>query len=285
VSSDVVATSLILLSAVLHAISSSVFRLDGDRLVRMGAGSFVTLAIMVPVAFYVPFPAPEVWPVLFASLSVLIIFQLTGIKSLEYGTLSYVYPISRGTGPVFVVVISLLYLNQEVGFAAILGVSFVALGVLELATRGYKEAAERRHLILATSLSLVNGLCIGTYTLIDSGGVRMVENPFSYIAWLFIMFSTAFLIIPAILRGRRLIPLMRQESRIAVIGAFIGVASYTTALMALRLGSAVEIAALRETSIMFAVLIGYLFLGEGIGTRRLIAVTLIATGAIVIKAF
>jgi len=183
------------------------------------------------------------------------------------------------------VVISLLYLNQEVGFAAILGVSFVALGVLELATRGYKEAAERRHLILATSLSLVNGLCIGTYTLIDSGGVRMVENPFSYIAWLFIMFSTAFLIIPAILRGRRLIPLMRQESRIAVIGAFIGVASYTTALMALRLGSAVEIAALRETSIMFAVLIGYLFLGEGIGTRRLIAVTLIATGAIVIKAF
>ena len=252
---------------------------------RMGTGSLVTLSIMVPVAFYVPFPAPEVWPFLLSSLSVLIVFQLTGIKSLEYGTLSYVYPISRGMGPVFVVVISVLYLNQEVEAAAILGVSLVALGVLELATRGYKEAAERHHLVLATVLAVINALCIGIYTLIDSTGVRMTDNPFSYIAWLFIMFAIAFLIIPAVLRGSRMIPLMRQEGRIGITGAFLGIASYTAALMALRLGSAVEIAALRETSIMFAVLIGYVFLGEGIGIRRLVAVSLIATGAIVIKAF
>jgi len=284
---DLIATSLILSSAVLHASSSAVFRSDGDRLSRIGVGSIVSLPLMGAVAFFVPFPGPEVWPYLFSSLAVIVTFQLLVMKSLEFGPLSYIYPMSRGMGPVVVVLISAFYLSHvvEVKWAEVIGVSLVAIGVLEMASRGYKEAEKKHHLVLATSLAVLSGVCIGVYTLIDAIGVKMVANPFSYIAWLMIMFGGVFLALPIIARGRRVIPIMAQELRKGLLGAILGMASYVTALLALRLGSAVEIAALRETSIMFAVLIGYFFLGEGIGVRRLVAVSLIAVGAIVIKSF
>lgn len=284
-SPDVQATIFILSSAIMHAISSSLYRMDGDRLVRMVFTAFLALAIMVPVAFFVPLPAPELWWYLFPSAFIIIIYQLVLLKALQYGELSYIYPIARGTAPVFVVLLTILFLNHELLFVEVLGVALVAVGVMELSLRGFKGESIPKDIVRASFYSFLTGLTIATYTLIDAKGIRLVANPFSYVAWLFILVNISMVTIVFYLRAGNIKQSLIDESRRGFIAAFFGIASYITALLALRVGSAVEVAALRETSIMFAILIGYFFLGEGIGIRRLIAVALITLGAVTIKMF
>ena len=282
---DVIATLLILSSAMMHAISASLYRRPGDRLVRMVISSILSLLFMLPVTFFVPFPPSEVWWLLIPSAVIITVYQFVVIKALQYGELSYTYPISRGTAPVFVVLITILLLSHEIAWAEVLGVSLVAVGVLELALRGIKGGGALIDIKKSTIYSLLSGRTIASYTLIDAQGVRLVANPFSYIAWLFILINVIMVTIVFYIRGGEIGQILWSERKHGLAAGVFGIASYVMALLALRVGNAVEIAALRETSIMFAILIGYFFLGEGIGIRRLITVALITMGAITIKMF
>jgi drug/metabolite transporter (DMT)-like permease len=282
---DLAATLLILSSALMHAISSSLYRIAGDRMVRMIVGCILGLSIMLPIAFFVPLPTAEAWQLIIPSSIIIIFYQFMVIKALEHGELSYTYPVSRGSAPVFVVLLTLLFFSHELVWVEILGVAMVAGGIMELALRSFKIGSVQGNLKKATIFSFISGLTTAIYTLIDAQGVRLVENPFSYIAWLFIIINTGLILIIGLKRGRSFFKSVYTERRHGTYAGLFGIASYVTALLALRLGNTVEIAALRETSIMFAILIGYFFLGEGIGIRRWIAVALISLGAITIKSF
>ncbi len=283
---DLLATILILTSAIMHAISSSLYRIAGDRMVRMIVGGIFALGIMVPIAFFVPLPTAAAWQFIIPSAVVIIVYQFMVIKALEYGELSYTYPVSRGLAPVFVVLLTLLFFSHELVWVEILGVMMVAAGVLELALRSFKAgSAFHGNLKKATLFSFISAFGTAVYTLIDAQGVRLVENPFSYIAWLFIIINIGLISIIGLKRGRAFFRSVYAERKRGFAAGIFGIASYVVALLALRLGNTVEIAALRETSIMFAIIIGYFFLGEGIGVRRLVAVALISIGAVTIKFF
>ena len=282
---DLLATILILISAIMHAISSSLYRIAGDRMVRMIVGSIFALGIMVPVAFFVPMPTAAAWQLIIPSSIIIIAYQFMVVKALEYGELSYTYPVSRGTAPVFVVLLTLLFFSHELAWVEILGVMMVAGGIMELALRSFNSGSVQGNIKKATMFSLLSGLTTAIYTLIDAQGVRLVENPFSYIAWLFIIINIGLISIIGLKRGRAFFRSVYDERKRGFFAGMFGIASYVVALLALRLGNTVEIAALRETSIMFAIIIGYFFLGEGIGIRRVVAVALISIGAVTIKFF
>lgn len=282
---DFIATLLILSSALMHAISSSLYRIAGDRMVRMVVGSIFALTIMVPIAIFVPMPSLLAWKFIIPSSIIIIGYQFIVIKALEHGELSYTYPVSRGTAPVFVVLLTFLFFSHELVWIEVLGVMMVAAGVLELALRSFKNGTIQGNLKKATFYSLLSGLTTAVYTLIDAAGVRVVENPFSYIAWLFIIINIGVVSIIGIKRGSSFFASVYAERKSGFVAGFFGISSYVLALMALRIGNTIEIAALRETSIMFAILIGYFFLGEGIGIRRWITVALISLGAVTIKFF
>ena len=282
---DMMATGLILLSAMLNASSASIFKADGDRLVRSTFGSMLSLSIMLPISFFVPFPEPHIWKWLLLSTVGIFAFQLTFLKAISMGEFNYCYPISRGLGPVFLVILSMLFLSHDLTGFELFGVFLVAFGIFLLSLRGAQETLENKSILGATGYSILVGLLIAAYTTVDAIGIKGTEHPFSYIVWLFICVAILMISYTFSRRGKAVLAAVKAERKRGFFGSFLGLSSYATALMALRVGDMVEIAALRETSIMFALLIGYFFLGEGIGIRRILAIVIISIGAVTIKAF
>mgnify|MGYP001942816651 CR=1 FL=1 len=282
---EVLATILIIISAFLHASSSAFFRAAGDRLVRSAATGTISLTVGVTMAFFVPAPSPEIWPFLLWSGGLMLLFQLASFKALEYGPLGFIYPISRGMGPVGVGIILFFLFDVQPTLSTVIGVGLVFLGITEMSMRGLRESNNKGEVRKALGFALLTGLIVACYTVIDSRAIKLVENPLTYVSYILILFSVNIFGYSIVMRRRRFVAAFKQEIRRGIPAGMLGCASYICGLLAFRYGGAIEIAALREISIMFSVFIGWWFLGEGIGPRRLLSAFLIASGAIVIKAF
>lgn len=284
-SGELLATGLILASAIMHASSSAFFRADGDRLVRSSVMAWVSMCIGLVLTTQAPLPSPEIWGYLIGSSLLMLVFNISVYKSLEYGSLGFIYPISRGVGPVGVGFLLYFLFDQSLGLATVIGVGLVCAGIAEMALRGMRETDNKGNVKKALGFSILTGCLIACYTVIDARAIKMVDHPLTYVAWIYVLFGLNIALYTVAMRRGRYFALIKPELRYGLPASILGALSYGSAIMAFRYGGAVEIAALRESSIMFSVFIGWLFLGEGIGPRRLISAAMIATGAIVIKAF
>jgi drug/metabolite transporter (DMT)-like permease len=279
------ATVFILMSAILHAFSSTMFKADGDRLMRSAFTGMISGIVALPMIILFPFPAPEVWPWLLTASFFQVIFILATLKALEHGDLSFTYPITRGTGPVCVILVLAFIFGTNFDPYVLIGIAIVVLGIFELARSGYKHAENKEALKKAFVFSLIGGGCIGVFTIMDANGIKLVSSSWSYIGWLFVLFAINTNLLAWVRRRKVYAQQLKLEFKRGILAGVLGSSSYALALLAFRSGSTAEIAALRETSIVFVLLIGYFFLKEEIGPRRVTAVVLISIGAIVIKAF
>ena len=279
------ATIYILFSAVFHASSSTMFKADGDRLVRSAFMGIISGCFAIPLVMFVPFPAPEVWPWLLGASAFQLMFIFATVKSLEYGDLSFTYPITRGFGPICVILVLGGFFGEEIPASVLVGFLLVVVGIFEMAWSGFKHTTDKKNLKKALLYSLFGGITIGFYTIMDAKGVKLVETPWSYIGWIFVLFAINTNMMAWLQRRQIYVQQLKKEFKRGIWAGLLGTASYAAALLAFRTGQTTEIAALRETSIVFALLIGYFFLKEDIGPRRIIAVIVISVGAIVIKAF
>lgn len=274
------AVSLILLSAILHAIVNILTKRAEDKYaMRLLIGVFSAIAV-APVLFFLPLPRGlAVWCLLGTSF-VHAFYELLLVKSYETSAFSAVYPIARGTGPLFTAIGAILLLHEYPPPIQLLGIAFVcggviAIGISHRATEGIRKGI---------GYALATGVTIGAYTLIDATGVRSVDLALSYILWFFVAHGVTVLVTAPGIRGACVLTNARRQWRLGLMVALLSDISYGAAMLAWRYGATAKLAALRETSVLFGTALAMSFLGEHMSLRRWIAAGVIVTGAILLQA-
>lgn len=218
-------------------------------------------------------------------------YEWVQARSYQIGGFTVVYPISRGTVPLLIAILSGwlfgegLSLLQWLGLLVLSG-AICGLAVANMRALGLADLAAAAQLRRAIAMALVTGALVTAYTLYDAWGIRMADDPFTVIAWFFV---SGLFGVPAIaaLRWRRMPPAARPPvaalARRGVLGACIAFVSFGGIMLGTRIGNIAEVAAVRETSIIFATLIGVTVFRERVDARRLGLIGLIAAGAVLIK--
>ncbi len=274
------------MAAVLHAVFGALQKGRHDPWLSRGAIDGCYAAIAAPFAvFVVPWPAPHLWPILAGAWAIHVVYKLLQASSYSYGAYTVVYPVVRGTGPFFAVIGAWLIFGEVFTPAQWLGVGVLMSGILGLAFYNFLRLERQRETLgLALGLAVLTGMFVAFYTTYDAYGIRAAADPFTFLAWFFLIDGLAFPVIAALRRRRMAEPpalgplLLRGLS-----GAVVAFVSFGGIMLATRLDKVGEAAVLRETSTVFAALIGWVFLGDSVGPRRLALMGLIAGGAVIVE--
>ena len=267
---------LILVSALCHAVWSAIIKSSKNPLSLMGITSVLEVTIFLPLTFTVPFPTLEVWYFLIATVIIHVFYRLNVIYSYRYGDLSYIYPISRGSSCLFVAIISILFLSSDISVAGFVGILIVCIGLF-LISYSKNLSFNFRGFALAISPAIL----ITAYTLVDGVGVRLSENGFSYIYWLFTLNGIPLLIIGLISKDG----LRKRETytfRSGIAAGVFATSSYAIVVWSMQFIEIAYVSSIREISIVFAAIIGMLFLFEKNAKSRIIPSILIVSGISVV---
>lgn len=275
--------ALVLLAAVLHAIWNAIVKTGEDRMLTLtlviGAGSLMA-------AFVVPFiepPAPESWPYLLLSMTLHSSYYFLLIRAYQYGDLSLVYPVSRGSAPLLVALGASVFLSEVPTSIELVGLIVASLGIAAFALERTKNQKwDYRPFLYGLAIAVF----VSAYTLADGIGVRLSGNPNSFIVWLFLVYAIPLIFASLIFRRREFIPYIQKHWwRTGVIGGGMCAIAYALVVWALMYAPMAYVSAMRETSVVFAALIGTFVLGESFGLRRLIAALMVASGLIIMQLF
>lgn len=268
--------ALVLIGALLHASWNAMVKSGGDKLREAGliaGGAAVVSACALP---FVPLPAVACLPWLFASIVIHQLYYVLVAAAYRAGDMGHTYPLMRGTAPLLVALVSAPLLGETLTTTAWLGVALICGGILILAL--HRRAPHR-----ATMLALANALVIALYTIIDGTGARLSGDAVSYVLWLTLLNGPP-LTIWLLFRDRVGFPRsLRTRSGAALLGGACSIGSYGFALWAMTQAPVATVAALRETSVLFAVVISMLVLRESGGARRIIAGVLVVAGAAALR--
>ncbi|SHM47443.1 Uncharacterized membrane protein [Duganella sacchari] len=279
--------TVVLFAALLHATWNALVKAGPDKylttlLVACGAG-----LVSLPLLPFIATPAQDSWPWLIASACCQVIYYRLLAATYRHGDMSQAYPLMRGAAPLLVALASVpllgerLHLSQDIAVMLICG-GVLTLTILRGANAGADTAANRGARRRATSYALLNAAVIAGYTMIDAVGVRRSGAPAAYTMWLFVL-TAVMLLLCSTHRWRELPAYARTHLRVMLLGGVGTLASYGLALWAMTQAPVAAVAALRETSILFAAAIAALFLRERLAPGRILAITLIACGAIVMR--
>lgn len=280
---------LLLLAGLMHASWNALLKADrSDRLTTFGVimitGSVMGLCILP----FVPMIEPAAWPYLFASVAIHMVYYAFLLKAYSYGDLGHTYPIARGLGPLLVALVSGRLIGEQLRVQDIVGVVLLSCGLIALAMplRSVVPRPGSRH-GLATLFAVLTGVTIASYIIADGMGVRAAGPTFghrlSYIAWLNVIEGPWLMALALVLRPRAVLQHLRRTWWRGVIGGAIANSGYAIAIYALALGPMAQVAALRETSVLFGALMGTLLLGEPFGRRRIVAAAIIVGGLVLMN--
>ena len=282
---EALALALVLLSALAHAIFGAINKGGADPFLNRGAINVCYSLMMLPVAlFVVPWPTPWIWALLFVSYLIHILYEYLQASAFSKGDFTIVYPIARGTGPLVAMCFALVFFGERFSFWQWVGGIGLSTSIIGLALVNIRRAKHLQNLRGAIAAALATGVMVAVYTAFDAYGIRETENPLTYIVWFFTMGGVGFPIIAA-MRWRTIEqkPPLRDLALRGIFGGVIALMSFGSIMLALRLGSVGEAAALRETSIIFATAIGVLIFHEKIDATRLGLIGCIAAGAILVE--
>lgn len=270
----------VLAAAVLHATWNALLKASADKTLATIGQALARGMIALVLVPFVPAPAPESWPWIAASVVVHIAYFWLLAGAYRWGDLSFGYPLMRGTAPALVAIAGLLLFAENLPWAEWLAVILICAAVLGFAS-GPRGAvlAQRR----ALAFALGNAAVIACYTLIDARGVRLSGAPVGYALWFFLGNSVVQLSLGIGGHGQRLFVYLRQHAIQAALGGAFTIGAYGTALWAMTQAPVALVAALRETSVVFAALISALFLGEKMTRRRVLATLLVLGGLVLLR--
>jgi len=281
-----VALWLALLAAFLHAVFGALQKGRHDPWLSRGAIDASSGLAMVPLAiFVVPIPEPRLWPIFLVIFLIHFIYKLLQAFAYSKGSFTVVYPVVRGTSPIFTVFGAYILFGETFSLTQWLGVLFLLMGIFGLALYNliYLEKS-RETLPVALIFAVCTGSFVAIYTTIDAYGIRLAIDPLAFIVWFFLFDSLS--ITPyAIYRWFNLIerPNLFPLAIRGVAGGIVAFFSFGSIMLATRLDKVGEAAVLRETSTVFAAIIGWVFLKETVGPRRVLLMALIAFGAVVVE--
>ena len=280
------AVGLALLAALTHAIFGALQKGKFDPWLMRGAMDASYGLMAAPFAlFVVPWPEPHMWLIFAGIFPIHLGYKLFQAMAYSRGAYTVVYPVVRGTGPLVTVLAAGAVFGERFSATQWLGVALLLGAIFALAGVNVRQTkVARRRLLQALGLAFITGLFVALYTTYDAYGIRATADPFTFLAWFFMIDGMLFPFISA--RHYRkmdnppaLAPLMRR----GFIGGLVAFASFGSVMMATRLDSVGQAAVLRETSVVFAGLIGWFFLKEKVGPVRGGLMALIALGAVVVE--
>lgn len=280
------ALGLAILAAFLHAVFGALQKGRHDPWLTRGAIDASYAVMAAPFAFFVvPWPEPHMWPIFAGAWAIHLIYKILQAMAYTRGAYTVVYPVVRGTGPLFTVIGAWLIFSESFSALQWLGVAVLLGGIYGLAFYNLRTYPVHRDTMpVALGLAVLTGLFVAGYTTFDAYGIRATADPFTFLAWFF-LFDGLCLPVYSYLRWRSLLappapgPLMLR----GVIGGLTAFMSFGSIMLATRLDKVGEAAVLRETSTVFAALIGWLVLRETVGPRRIALMALIAAGAVIVE--
>jgi len=269
---------LVLFAALLHASWNAMLHGNRDRFLSMTWMSIAIAAVATLVILLTPQPANAAWPYIVASGLVHIVYNVTLVRSYRRNDLAEAYPIARGSSPLLVTLGAALFAHEAIGPLHILGIVMISGGIIALALQGRRVS---RAGVLA---ALTTGVTIACYTVIDGIGVRLSGGQaLAYTAWMFLFYW----LMPALFVAMRGLAALWTPIRAApmavgssLVGGLVSIAAYGIVIWALQSGAMGSVSALRETSVVFAVLIGRVFLREAVSGKRWLACVIVAAGAV-----
>ncbi|MFB8765542.1 EamA family transporter [Nocardiopsis alba] len=269
----------VLIAALLHASWNAIAHSITDRLLGfalIGAGGMLAT---LPFLFVVGLPPVEAWPILLGSLVTHLLYLGLLMLSYRTGDFGQVYPLARGTAPWVVALIGVVFLGETLPPREFIGVLVISAGLMVLVFAG---GMPKRHHVPALAAAFATGLAIACYTVVDAYGVRLTQNPLGYITWVMMLQGPVFLLVAIATRRRRLVAQLRPIWKVGLAGGAVSAGAYGLVLWAQLSGAVAGIAALRESSIVFAALIGLVFFRERFGPVRILASAVVVAGVLLL---
>jgi drug/metabolite transporter (DMT)-like permease len=276
---------LALLAAVLHALFGALQKGRHDPWLSRAAIDASYGLIAAPFAlFVVPWPEPHMWPIFAGAVLIHIVYKVLQAMTYTRGAFTVVYPVVRGTGPFFTVIGAGIVFGEHFAPGQWAGLALLVGGILGLAAWNLNHVThDRATMGPALWLAVATGAMVAAYTTYDAYGIRATADPFTFLAWFFLLDG---IFIPVVTQARwRQLPAAEAWPLLkrGVLGAFVAYFSFGSIMLATRLDKVGEAAVLRETSTVFAALIGWLVLGEKVGPARAGLMALIAVGAVIME--
>lgn len=267
-----------LLASLLHASWHSLVKSSGEQLTTLaGMGLVASIGAAAAIPF-LPLPAPAVWPILIGSVALHVGYKLCLASAYARGDLGQAFPLARGAVPLFATLLAFAFLGQAPTTAQSVGVALVSVGVLVL-TLDRVSGRINGSLVLATTGA---GIAVACYSVVDAYGTRLSGNWASFTAWLIVLDNLTFLALCRMIRGGGFwSALVALRGRIALTGV-LGLLSFAVFLWALSHSPAGPVSAVRESSVLFAFLIGLFIHSERFSWPRLCGAAVIVFGVLVI---
>lgn len=267
-------------AALLHATWNALVKGGHDKQLSMAAvvlghAPFGLVAIVLS-----PTPSVESVPWLLAGIAIHVAYQVLLLASYRIGDLTQVYPIARGTAPLLVAAVSVLFLGERLSPLELGAVATIALGIMSLAL--VRQADGLRNL-RATGFALATGVAIAGYSLVDGIGARIAGTALGFYGWLALGNALCIAIMVAAGRPDLIRALPRDGKRFFVVGGAASFGAYALVMWAFTQAPIALVTALRETSIIFALIIGVLFLGEPLRLVKVVSTFVTLLGAVLLK--
>lgn len=270
----------VLAAAAMHASWNALVKAQGDRFASITLTSLgMTLAVL-PFLPFVAVPEAHVWPWIAASVIIHIGYRSFLIRAYEHGDLSQAYPLARGTAPLITALGGIFVLSEVPSSLSMAGILLLSLGTLLMSLRGGSMATLNPS---AVGYALMTSLCIAGYTLTDGSGVRAASTAASYATWLFVCDGLCAMAIGFFYRGHGLLAASAREWASGIVAGCLSAAAYAIAMWAMTRAPVASVASLRETSILFAMLISVLALGEKMTRWRAAAALSIILGVVALR--
>ena len=273
----------VIFAAILHSVWNGMVKNQDDKYIALAAIVLGHVPLSIIVLFFTPMISIKSIPYIFISSIFLAGYEWCLLSAYRLEDYTKVYPIARGIAPIFIVIFSLLFFSINISKFELIGIFVISLGIIILSLQNFKYIKNYSAILYA----MATGFFISCYSITDGFGGKVSLSPINYTAWLMTFNATVtFPILLVIMKKTdALKKVFTKGKKIFFVGGPLSYTAYATVVWAFTHSPVPLVAALRETSIIFALLIGYFFLKEKLNLIKIISIFIIFVGAIFLKLF
>ena len=273
----------VIFAAAIHAVWNGMVKKQNDKYIALAAIVLGHVPLSIIVLFFTPMITTKSIPYIFISAIFLAGYEWCLLSAYRLEDYTKVYPIARGSAPIFIVIISLLFFSINISKFEFAGILMISLGIIILGFKNFKTINNYSAIFYA----IATGFFISCYSITDGFGGRKSLSPLNYTAWLMIFnASVTFPILLIIMKKTRALRgVFAKGKKIFLLGGPLSFIAYATVVWAFTYAPVPLVAALRETSIIFALLIGSLFLKEKLTLLKISSISIIFIGVVFLKLF
>ena len=271
---------LVLLAALLHASWNFFVKQADDKHLGMSAVVVGHTPFAAAALLYAPIPGIDSLPYILIGATLHTGYQLFLLNSYRFGDLSQVYPLARGVAPMIVACISVIVLGVKLSGIDLSAIAGIGVGIASLCD---VRSRDSQYGARAGFLAIITGAFIAAYSLVDGIGARKAGTALGFYGWLSLCNAVVYGTIMSLSRPGLIRKMVCRDWRLVLMAGGASFCAYALVTWGFTLAPIALVAALRETSIIFALLFGAIFLREGFGALKIWATVLTILGVVALR--